>query len=73
MFRELKYKIADRLFEYELDEAYNLGVKSGKDNQASRLRVMMDYKRTRATELGMTKTQTLGYDRCVEVVTDAIK
>lgn len=73
MFRELKYKIADRLFERELDEAFFLGIKEGKSRQASRLRVLMEYKKTRSRELGMTKTQAIGYDKCVEVVTDAIK
>ena len=73
MFRELKYKIADRLFYYELEEAYRQGIGEGKRIQASQLRVQMQYKRTRAKELGMTKVQAIGYDRCVEVVTDAIK
>ena len=33
----------------------------------------MKYKKTRAKETGMTKTQAIGYDRCMEVVTDAIR
>ena len=73
MFSEWKYRIADRLFERELDEAFFLGIKEGKSRQASHLRVLMEYKKTRSRELGMTKTQAIGYDRCVEVVTDAIK
>jgi len=73
MFTELRYKIADRLFNTELDEAFNSGYRHGKSIQASQLRVMMEYKKNRERELGMTKTQALGYDRCLEVVTDAIK
>jgi len=73
MFRELKYKIADRLFYYELEEAFSQGLGEGQRMQASKLRVQMQYKRTRAKELGMTKVQAIGYDRCMEVVTDAIK
>ena len=73
MFSEWKYKIADRFFERELDEAFILGIKEGKRRQASHLRVDLDYKRTRAKELGLTKTQLIGYDRCMEVVKDAIK
>ena len=73
MFTELKYKIADRLFNTELDEAFNSGYRHGKSIQASQLRVMMEYKKDRERELGMTKTQALGYERCLEVVTDAIK
>jgi|TARA_R110000824_G_scaffold244623_1_gene433401 hypothetical protein len=73
MLRELKYKIADRLFERELDEAFFHGIKEGQSRQASKLRVQMKYKKTRAKETGMTKTQAIGYDRCMEVVTDAIR
>lgn len=73
MFSEWKYKIADRFFERELDEAFILGIKEGKRRQASHIRVDMEYKRTRAKELGLTKTQLIGYDRCMEVVKDAIK
>jgi hypothetical protein len=73
MFRELKYKIADRLFERELDEAFFLGIREGQSRQASKLRVQMEYKKTRSRETGMTKTQAIGYDRCMEVVKDAIK
>lgn len=70
--KELRYRIADRLFSRELDEAFQLGLKEGKRRLASELRVRMDYKRTRAAELGMTKTQKIGYDRCAEVVRDVI-
>ena len=73
MFTEIRYKIADRLFTTQLDEAFNSGYRHGKSIQASQLRVMMEYKKDRERELGMTKTQALGYDRCLEVVTDAIK
>lgn len=69
---EIRYKVADRLFERELDEAFDLGRKAGRQMQAAHLRVQMDYKRTRNLEMGMTKTQALGYDRCMEVVTDAL-
>jgi hypothetical protein len=70
---ELKYKIAERFFERELDEAFILGIKEGKRRQASHIRVDMEYKKTRAKETGLTKTQAIGYDRCMEVVQDAIK
>lgn len=73
MFSEWKYRIADFLFERELDEAFAHGIKEGKRRQASHIRVDMEYKRTRARETGLTKTQLIGYDRCMEVVKDAIK
>ena len=70
---EIRYRITERFFERELDEAFIMGLKEGKRRQASHLRVDLDYKRTRAKELGLTKTQLIGYDRCMEVVKDAIK
>lgn len=73
MFSEWKYRIADFLFERELDEAFIHGIKEGKRRQASHIRVDMEYKRTRARETGLTKTQLIGYDRCMEVVKDALR
>ena len=67
---EIRYRIADFLFETELDEAFSLGVKEGKRRQASILRVEMEYKKTRALETGLTKAQSVGWDRCMEVVND---
>ena len=70
---EIRHRITERFFERELDEAFIMGINEGKRRQASHLRVDLDYKRTRAKELGLTKTQLIGYDRCMEVVKDAIK
>ena len=70
---EIRYQIAERFFERELDDAFSMGLKEGKRRQASHLRVDLEYKRTRAKETGLTKTQLIGYDRCMEVVKDAIK
>lgn len=65
---ELKYRIADWLFEAELDEAFSHGVKEGYRRQASIIRIEMEYKKTRALETGLTKAQAVGWDRCMEVV-----
>lgn len=70
---EIRYRIADFLFEAELDEAFSLGVQEGKRRQASILRVEMEYKKTRALETGLTKAQSVGWDRCMEVVNDNTK
>ena len=70
---EIRYRITERFFERELDAAFIMGLKEGKRRQASHLRVNLEYKRTRAKETGLTKTQLIGYDRCMEVVKDAIK
>lgn len=67
-WRELKYRIADYLFDYELDEAFRLGVQEGRRNLSSQIKVEMEYKKTRALETGLTKTQAIGWDRCMEVV-----
>ncbi len=72
-WRDLKYRIADRFFEYELDEAYRLGMKQGRGTLAADLRVRMQWRRDRNTELGMTKTQSIGWDKCMDEVRDAIK
>ena len=69
---EIRYRIADYLFEAELDEAFALGVQEGRRNQASQIKVEMEYKKTRALETGLTKAQSVGWDRCMEVVKDAI-
>ena len=71
-WRELKYWIADHLFEYELDEEFELGIKEGQNRTASTIRVKMDYKKKLAQETGLTKTQALGWDRCMEGVENAI-
>jgi hypothetical protein len=73
MFTELKYKIADLLFTQAMDEAFASGIRAGRESQASKLRVVMDYKKNRSGQIGMTKTQAIGYERCMEVVADAIR
>lgn len=70
--KELRYKIADWLFARELDEAFDMGIREGQRRLSSELRVRMGYKKTRAEELGMTKTQAIGYERCMEVVQDVL-
>lgn len=73
MLRNLKDQIAEWLFERELDHAFNMGLQEGKRRQAAHIRVNMDYKKTRAQETGLTKTQAIGWERCMEVVQDVIK
>jgi hypothetical protein len=72
-WRELKYRFADRFFEYELDEAFRHGQVAGRQYLASRIRVEMEYKKTRLKNLNLTKTQEIGYEKAMEVVQDIIK
>ena len=69
---ENRYRIAAYLFEAKLDEAFALGIQESRGNQASQIRVEMEYKKIRALETGLTKAQSVGWDRCMEVVKDAI-
>lgn len=66
MLREIKYWIADHLFEYELDEAFRLGVTEGQRVQAARMRVELQLRQPE-----MTKTQLTGYEMAREVVNNA--
>ena len=70
---EIRYRIADRLFEAELDEAFALGVKEGKRRQASIIRIKMEHKKTIAKQSGLTKAQEVGWDRCIQGVENAIR
>ena len=72
-FSEFKYKIADTLFEKELDEAFTMGIRQGYNQLAARIRVELDYKETRMKQLKVTKPQLVGYEKCMEVIKDIIK
>lgn len=66
MFREIKYWIADHLFEYELDEAFRLGVTEGRRVQGAITRLELQLRQPE-----MTKTQLTGYEMAREVVKNA--
>lgn len=65
--KELKYRIADWLFQNELDEAFEMGIREGQRRQ----------KNTIITRLELTletvaKTNQKGYKIAMEVVEDVI-
>jgi hypothetical protein len=60
---EMKYRIADRLFAKELDEAYELGLRYGRWLELSKLRLNLEMYKPK----DLTKTQGLGYDRAIEI------
>lgn len=69
MFREIKYWIADKLFEYELDEAFRMGVSEGMRIQGARVRVQLQLRQ----DLDLTKAQLAGYEKAREVVADVTR
>lgn len=72
-FRELKYRFADRFFEYELDEAFRLGQLESRRHIKSIINVEMEYRKTRMKSLGLTKTQEVGYEKAIQTIQDLIK
>lgn len=72
-WRELKYRFADRFFEYELDEAFRLGQLESRRHIKSIINVEMEYRKTRMKALGLTKTQEVGYEKAIQTIQDLIK
>ena len=70
MFYEVKYFIADRLFNYELDEAFRHGMQEGAQYATTWLTMRAEINRER---IKMTKTQVAGYDKALEVIKDERK
>ena len=69
-WREVKYQIADKLFTYELDDAYQMGIREGATFSTRKISFNLELKRNRQD---MTKTQQIGYDKAVEILKDARK
>lgn len=61
--RELRYRIADWLFEAELDEAFELGIKEGARRQKENITQALD-----TASLDVAKTNQKGYMVAMEVV-----
>jgi hypothetical protein len=73
MMKELKYKIADLLFSKELDETFQMGIREGKAQQGSIIRVSLEYQKNRSRQHGITKAQLIGFEKCMEAVNDKLK
>ena len=65
--------VAETFMEDILDEDYALGLREGIRGLSSTIRVKMDFNRTRQVNMGMTKTEAKGYDKCVEALNDYLK
>jgi hypothetical protein len=70
MFHEVKYFIADRLFNYELDEAFRHGMQEGAQYATTWITMRAEINKDR---IKMTKTQVAGYEKALEVIKDERK
>jgi glycine cleavage system H lipoate-binding protein len=64
---ELKYKIADKLFEKEMDEAYEMGVREGATHTLRELAFSL---KLGEQDAKLTKAQATGYQKAVQRYTD---
>ena len=69
-WREVKYQIADKVFKYEMDEAFQLGIREGATFSTRKITFEVELK---ANRQDLTKTQRIGYDKAVEIMKDARK
>jgi len=64
-WREVKYQIADKVFKYEMDEAFQMGIREGATFATRKITFRVELKRDRQD---LTKTQKLGYEKALEIV-----
>lgn len=67
-WREVKYQIADKVFKYEMDEAFQMGIREGATFSTRKLTFEVELK---ADRQDMTKTQKLGYQKAIDILKDA--
>lgn len=65
--KELKYRIGDWLFESELDEAFELGLKEGRRRQKHEINMALDL-----GSLDVSKTNQKGYTIAMEVIKNVL-
>lgn len=63
-WRELKYRIADALFNYELDDAYRMGLQAGTEFATRKLSFALELK---MESIELTPTEKRGYEKAIEV------
>jgi hypothetical protein len=69
-WRDIKFWIVDRLFEYELDEAFRHGIQEGAQYATTWLSMRTQIN---AERIKMTKVERKGYDKCLDVIKDERK
>ena len=70
VWREIKYQIADKVFKYEMDEAFQMGIREGATFATRKITFSVELKRERQD---LTKTQKLGFEKAIDILQDARK
>lgn len=66
-WRDLKYQIADKLFAFELDEAYDMGIRVGAEYATH---VISFRTSLNSEKIQLTKTEKKGYEKALQVIQD---
>lgn len=66
-WRTMKYQIADKLFAFELDEAYEMGIRIGAEYATH---VISFRTSLNSEKIQLTKTEKKGYEKAIQVIQD---
>lgn len=66
-WRNLKYQIADKLFAYELDEAYDMGIRMGAEYATHVISFRVNLN---SEKIKLTKVEKQGYEKAIQVIQD---
>jgi hypothetical protein len=66
-WRNLKYQIADKLFAYELDEAYDMGIRIGAEFATHIISFRVNLN---SEKIKLTKVEKQGYEKAIQVIQD---
>lgn len=66
-WRNMKYQIADKLFAFELDEAYDMGIRVGAEYATH---VISFRTNLNSEKIQLTKTEKKGYEKALQVIQD---
>lgn len=66
-WRNMKYQIADKLFAFELDEAYDMGIRVGAEYATH---VISFRTSLNSEKIQLTKTEKKGYEKALQVIQD---
>lgn len=66
-WRNMKYQIADKLFAFELDEAYDMGIRMGAEYATH---VISFRTSLNSEKIKLTKVEKQGYEKALQVIQD---
>ena len=66
-WRNLKYQIADKFFAYELDEAYDMGIRIGAEFATHIISFRVNLN---SEKIKLTKVEKQGYEKAIQVIQD---